>query len=231
MQFNGKTIKCITFDLDDTLWHCLPVVHNAEFALFIWLGELFPELVAQHTIQSLMQQRREYLQQFPEQAHDFSWQRRKWLEDILSKFGGTKDDVETGFQVYLKARSDIVLFDGAHEVLEKVNNRYRSGSITNGNADVHMAGIGAFFDFSITAAEAGAAKPSPIIFEAAVTAAGVEPENILHIGDDAERDMLGAAKVGMQTLWVNPQGLKWKGKYSPGAQIRMISELNAFLES
>ena len=166
-------------------------------------------------------------------AHDFSWLRRKWLEQLFQDYGVDSERVEDAFNVYLNARNDITLFQGARGVLEKVSQRYCCGSITNGNADVELVGIGEYFDFSITAASAGAAKPSPVIFDAAVAAAGVNPEQILHIGDDPDRDMRGAAQAGMQTLWVNPQGARWKGKgkHRPGGEIRMISELERLLDS
>jgi putative hydrolase of the HAD superfamily len=231
MVFSGKDIQCVTFDLDDTLWLCAPVVHNAEFVFYMWLEEKFPNIAADFDISTLTLQRRDFFAQFPEMAHDFSWLRHKWLGQLFEDYEVDSLHVEEGFNVYLNARNDIVLFDGAQRVLEKVSKRYLCGSITNGNADVELIGIGDYFDFSITAAGAGAAKPSPVIFDAAVAAAGVSPEQILHIGDDPDRDMRGAAAAGMQTLWVNPQGMKWKGRHRPGGQIRMISELGPLLDS
>ena len=38
------TIKCVTLDLDDTLWDCAPVIEAAEATFYEWLSENYPEL-------------------------------------------------------------------------------------------------------------------------------------------------------------------------------------------
>ncbi|MGC1952714.1 MAG: hypothetical protein WA970_09110, partial [Gammaproteobacteria bacterium] len=35
----AMTVKCITFDLDDTLWDCESVLMRAETVLYQWLAE------------------------------------------------------------------------------------------------------------------------------------------------------------------------------------------------
>ena len=225
MLIDGDRIECITFDLDDTLWLCAPVIHNAEFVFYSWLEQHFPSIADDFDIEGLIVHRREVFLLYPEKAHDFSWLRKRWLEQLASDYGHDSRLVEEGFEVFLAARNDVTLFEGAASLLEQVSERYRVGAITNGNADVHRIGIGHFFDFSITASGAGASKPSPIIFEAAADQAGVLPPNILHIGDDAERDMCGAARAGMKTLWINPQGLPWEGPHRPHHEVRVVTEL------
>jgi len=39
---------------------------------------------------------------------------------------------------------------------------------------------------------------------------GVQPSQVLHIGDDAALDVLGALGVGMQTVWVNREEHVWR---------------------
>jgi putative hydrolase of the HAD superfamily len=222
----GQEIECITFDLDDTLWLCEPVVLNAEFVFYTWLREHCPRIAENYSASDLVQHRRGFFAGFPDMSHDFSWLRRRWMESLAEEFGYTRDGLlDEGFEVFLVARNDIQLFAGADEILESVSRRYTCGTITNGNADVARIGIDHYFDFSITAAGAGAAKPNPVIFRAAMKAAGVPAEKILHVGDDPERDIRGAAAAGMKTLWINPQGAAWKGAHRPDAEIRIISEL------
>lgn len=43
----------------------------------------------------------------------------------------------------------------------------------------------------------------------ALQQAGVPPEQVLHIGDDAALDVLGALQAGMQTVWLNRDGQPW----------------------
>lgn len=231
MVVNGTPVKCLTFDLDDTLWLCAPVIHNAEFVFYTWLRTSFPMIADVYDLDALTSQRRAVFSNYPDKSHDFSWLRRRWLSQLVEEFGLDDSLVEEGFRVYHAARNDVTLFPGAKDILQRVSGEYRCGSITNGNADVEMVGIGSFFDFSITAAGAGASKPSPVIFNAAVEAAGIEPDAILHIGDDPERDVRGAAATGMRTLWINPQGLPWQGDDVPDFELRIITELPALLEA
>jgi putative hydrolase of the HAD superfamily len=37
----------------------------------------------------------------------------------------------------------------------------------------------------------------------------VQPHEVLHIGDDAALDVVGALKAGMQAVWVNRPGNAW----------------------
>jgi HAD superfamily hydrolase (TIGR01509 family) len=52
------------------------------------------------------------------------------------------------------------------------------------------------FDSIVTSAEAGAPKPEPALFEAALGRLGVDPGRALHVGD-GDRDRLGASAAGM----------------------------------
>ena len=85
----------------------------------------------------------------------------------------------------------VTLFDGATRVLGELGKRHAIGAITNGNADVHRIGIGHLFDFVVTPAEAGAAKPASAIFELALRQAGAPAQSVVHVGDDPLRDVRG----------------------------------------
>lgn len=58
-------------------------------------------------------------------------------------------------------------------------------------------GLAGYFDFIITSARVGAAKPNPAIFQAALTLSGSNPENTLHVGDSLYADVRGAQAVGI----------------------------------
>lgn len=54
-----------------------------------------------------------------------------------------------------------------------------------------------FFRQIILSSEVGAAKPHPRMFSAALTAAGCEPGDCLHVGDDGKCDAEGAEGAGI----------------------------------
>jgi putative hydrolase of the HAD superfamily len=71
-------------------------------------------------------------------------------------------------------------------------------------------GVLDFFEQIIISSQIGADKPSPRIFQAAIERFGVEPQEMLHVGDDKVADGDGAREVGIQTfvLGLGGSGLK-----------------------
>ncbi len=223
-------IRCVTFDLDDTLWAEEPLLRAAEDAFYDWITCHCPRISERYDPQELVVHRRAYFQRYPEMAHDFTYLRRHWLRHLAESFGYGARAGEQGFRVFWEHRNAVTLFEEAHAVLESMRERYAVGAITNRNADVHYIGIGHYFDFVITAAGAGVAKPKAEIFHAALTAAGVEACHAVHVGDDPARDVQGANAVGMRSVWVNVNAAPWPGGPPPDAEIQTLDELEPLLE-
>jgi len=223
-------LRCVTFDLDDTLWECGPLLSAAEEAFYAWIECNYPRISEHSTLVDLIADRRRYFQRYPEMGHDLSYLRRRWLGHLADSFGYDEMLVEHGFRVFWEHRNAVTVFDEAHALLDGMRERFSVGAITNGNADVNYIGIGHYFDFVITAAQAGAAKPKPEIFHAALSAAGVEASHAAHVGDDPVRDIHGAEAVGMRTVWVNLDSSPWPGGPPPDAEIRTLDELEPVLE-
>lgn len=58
-----------------------------------------------------------------------------------------------------------------------------------------------FFDAVVTFEDTGERKPSPSPFRRALDLLGVEPQEAIMVGDWPERDVVGAAQVGMITVF------------------------------
>lgn len=224
------TLRCVTFDLDDTLWECGPILLAAEEAFYDWIRIHYPPIAQCYSLVDLVAHRREFFRRFPEMEHDLTGLRRRWMRHLADSFGFGPELVDSGFRVFWEHRNAVTLFEEAHAVLDAMRERYAVGAITNGNADVHHIGIGHYFDFVITAADAGAAKPKAEIFHAALSAAGVDAHQAVHVGDDPKRDVHGAKAVGMRTVWINVDGKPWPGGPSPDAEIRTLDQLEPVLE-
>ena len=84
------------------------------------------------------------------------------------------------------------------------------GVISNFDARLYgiLGGLGlADFFASITiSSEAGYAKPSPRLFEAALHRHGLAPEDALHVGDSVALDIHGAAAAGVAPILYDPRG-------------------------
>jgi len=67
-------------------------------------------------------------------------------------------------------------------------------------ADADALGLGALTDAMAFGEEVGAYKPAPELFLHACRELGVDPADAMYVGDDVERDVHGAANVGMTTV-------------------------------
>jgi putative hydrolase of the HAD superfamily len=56
----------------------------------------------------------------------------------------------------------------------------------------------------VVSADIGWRKPRPEIFRAALERTGLAPEDVVFVGDSWEEDVLGAAALGMATVWIDP---------------------------
>ena len=63
-----------------------------------------------------------------------------------------------------------------------------------------------YLDFVVSSAAAGAEKPDPRIFHAALARCGVAPERVLHVGDSLRHDVGGAQGVGITPVLVDRLG-------------------------
>jgi putative hydrolase of the HAD superfamily len=66
-----------------------------------------------------------------------------------------------------------------------------------------LLGIADYFEHVIVSSEVGADKPSPRIFREAGSRFGLQPIEMLHVGDDETADAYGAAAVGMPSLIID----------------------------
>ena len=219
------TIRCIAFDLDDTLWACHPVIQRAEKKHYNWLAEHYPALTQRYCFDDFMQSRDAFMTNNPELVYDLTQLRKNWLRGFADEFGYDDEMVENAFQVFWLARNEVEFYEGALELLEELSQDFLLGVISNGNADVHHIGVGNLFDFTVSAREAGVAKPHPDIFNLALDKAGVTANEAVYIGDDPIRDIQGANQAGWHSIWYNPSAEKWQGNSSPSQIITNLSEI------
>ena len=225
------SIRCVAFDLDDTLWDCRPVIEQAEREFYIWLKQNYPRIPDTYTAKELVEKRVSYMQNYPELHYNLTRLRKNWLAALASEHGYNDDMVEPGFDVFWQARNAVTFFEGTLEILQTLSNKFIMGVISNGNASVDHIGVGHLFQFVHSAAEAGVAKPHPAIFQQALAKVGIDPSEAVYVGDDPVRDVQGAAKAGWRTVWFNPRGLAWPRGLPPDAVVTHLNELEATLAS
>ena len=124
-----------------------------------------------------------------ERADDLSSQLQPGMEEEYQPQPWVPDDV----------RPTLSTLNETGFILGLVSNR--SLSITEELQDLNLA---KYFHFSYTAGEINSWKPEKEIFEFALDLAQSTPENTAFIGDNYYADILGAQKVGLYTILIDP---------------------------
>ncbi len=106
----------------------------------------------------------------------------------------------------------MVIFDDVIPTLKNLKERgLTTGLLTNASKNVlalqSELGLEPYLNFVITSKEAGADKPEPPIFLAALERAGVKASESVHVGDHYNVDVTGARGVGIQPILLDRYNL------------------------
>ena len=225
-----KQLSALTFDLDDTLWDNRPVLMAAEQTVYDWLCLHYPRIKLHYSLEDMWGLRLELLQQNPELRHDVTAPRKNSLRIVAQTSAYDDSLVEPAFAVFLDARHRVTLYSDVEPALRRLRSAgYCLGTLTNGNADVGRLGLGQLFDFSLSAASTGKAKPHPRMFEEACRRAHVCAVELAHIVDGPGTDVAGAQNAGVTAIWMNRQSQSADPGVFCHAQISGMKELLTLL--
>jgi HAD superfamily hydrolase (TIGR01549 family) len=82
-----------------------------------------------------------------------------------------------------------------------------------------------YFDTVVCSSEIVFRKPDRAMFDVALRALKVSPEEAMFVGDDYFADVVGAHKVGMKTVWLNPKHNPVPGEVKPDYDIAGLEEI------
>lgn len=219
-------VRAISLDLDDTLWPIWPTIERAEKVLHEWLVQRAPMAAALFSNPAALRDIRNHVaEQRPDLKHDLSSVRRESIRLALYRAGEDPLLAEAAFDAFFSARQQVDLFDDAEPALRFLAQRFPLVSLSNGNADLARVGLADYFKAEISARAFGVGKPDPRIFHAAAGAVGVQPDAVLHVGDDATLDVIGALNAGMQAVWVNRSDHLWPHEQQPHLTVTSLAEL------
>ena len=126
---------------------------------------------------------------------------------------------------FIAVRSDFCVPDTTISVLRKLRQRVKVAALTNGNADPSLIGLDGEIDFCLRAAGFMMSKPAPDLFLEAASRFGVKPEEVLHVGDDAVTDIIGAKNAGFMSCAVPSKYGRQSWKVLPDVEISDLGEL------
>lgn len=139
--------------------------------------------------------------------------------------------LSTFFLPLMNAR---LLMVHVQEVLKELRDRkIRCGVISNsivpgflGREVLDRLGILDYFEFTLYSSDCIFRKPHPMMFETAIARFGIKPSQILHVGDQIDRDIVGARSVGVRSAWFNHNRKKnGLDKIKPDHEILDLKEL------
>lgn len=213
----------ISFDLDNTLWPTRTVISRAERSLRHWLQQHHPQAASTGLNQeNFFTLRQQIVDTQPALATQPTLLRKTILNQGFKQSGyateTAKQASEDAFETFIQARNHISFFPQALEMLRHLAKEYPLIAITNGNADLKRIGISHLFQAQYTAELVGHAKPAPEIYQHVTNDLQVNPEDIIHIGDNPVEDIQAADAIGIRTLWANLTNAQWPTELPPPKQ-------------
>jgi putative hydrolase of the HAD superfamily len=99
------------------------------------------------------------------------------------------------------------LYPEVRGVLEELQPRFMLAVISNFDGRLRLIlqrlGISKFFTNIFVSSELGADKPDPGIYRRALRLMDLKPNEVLHVGDDAQRDWQAASAAGLLVFQLN----------------------------
>jgi len=233
-----RPVRVLSFDLDDTIWHCAPVLSRAARKQHEYLREHFPEMIAhvphEKAFSEYFSAAREEVGR-EQRGFDLTLTRKRAIERIARTAGvDPKLVVESAYQAFITERCRVAdhIFEGVVARLKELRDAgFTLVSLTNGNCDLsHTPELHELFEHQLTAEGVGAAKPDPEPFYKVIELTKVDhPSEICHIGDSIYSDIGGARSVGMRTIWVNRSGAE-AAEHGADLVVRCVADLPTTVE-
>ncbi|HEV2280926.1 MAG TPA: haloacid dehalogenase type II [bacterium] len=117
-------------------------------------------------------------------------------------------------------------------VLARLKERYEIAIISNTDDDLirgNVERIGVEFDFVITAEQARAYKPRREVFEFALRTIGRPADQVIHVAQGFEYDIMPTHGLGMRRIWINRSGRRGSSAIMPYEELPDMSRLPALL--
>ncbi|WP_433772382.1 HAD family hydrolase [Bacillus wiedmannii] len=119
-------------------------------------------------------------------------------------------------------------------ILDTIKMHVKVAIITNGStqrqkAKIINTNLNRYFDTIIISEEAGCSKPDKRIFELTLNKLNVQPEDVLFVGDDLEKDIAGCQNANIKGIWYNPHMIKNTTEIQPYAEINTFDSLLSYV--
>ena len=232
-------IKAISFDFYNTLvrfWPPLDAIQQSacrEFGLNVSKPAVEQGYAVADVFFNAENARRSLSQRTDEERLVFFSE----YEQILLKNAGLSVSLDLARQIWKMAIAvpkDFIAFEDTLPTLAALKAKgYKLGVLSNLRRDMdelcQRLGMAPYLDFCINSEEAGAEKPYPPMFLAALERVSALPEETVHVGDQYGSDVEGARGVGMYAVLIDRGG--WQTEVKDCAKIASLDELGDLLDA
>jgi 2-haloacid dehalogenase len=116
--------------------------------------------------------------------------------------------------------------------LERLRRQCKLAIVSNSDDDIiagNVRRIGVPIDAVITAEQARAYKPSPAVFAHVLQTLGCAKEDVLHVAQGFDYDIVPTHDLGWNRVWINRYGLTGDPAYGPYHELPDLSGLLALI--
>jgi len=227
-----KTYKAVLFDAGNTLLYTSPSVAEIYHALAKQYGcQASVDEVREVSKRTYLELKEALFTGNPEYRVSDEEDLKRWTAITTATFRqlGLNDCADKIAEELVRTFKDPKiwrLFPEVIEVLSRLKSEgYKLGIISNwSSALLHLCaalGLERYMDVISVSAVVGWEKPSPRIFQKALSSIKVLPEEALYVGDTYQDDILGARNVGMEAILIDRLSIN---NY-PGPRIQDLREL------
>lgn len=222
--------KHIFFDLDRTLWDFEQNMRNTLTAIYHDhnLNKAIPS--SEVFIDTFIVNNNRLWASYQQGAMKKEVLRFKRFELTLLDFG-IKDTILAsviGDEYMVESPKKTALMPNTIPILDWLYPKYKLHIITNGFNEVQftklkLCGIDKYFDKVITSEISGYHKPKAQAFGYSLAMANAKKTESIMIGDDLERDIIGAKGFGIDQIYFNPS-------QKPQNKVKSTHEINNLIE-
>lgn len=203
-MLNKKKIKVISFDLDNTLYDNAPVIARAELKSQEYLALEFKKQNQNYDVNVYKEIRQTLFESNDIAFDNLTHLREECLRRVCSALQNAESIVQHASEIFIKLRQQASIPKEIIGMIKDLSERYTLVSITNGNCDASNLAVGEYFDQNYSPQQGHRAKPHIAMYQKVLDDFQIDAEQLLHIGDEAKSDGLGAKNIGCQFYLFQP---------------------------
>ena len=192
-------IKAVIFDLDNTLLDFMKMKDYAVKAAIDGMIEAGLDIAPDKSYETI-------IGIYEEEG----WENQQVFNHFLNKTIGEVNNkyLAAGIDAYRRAReANLMVYPNVnHTLVELIKMSVKLAVVSDApsreaSMRIYYLNLHHHFDVVLTFDDTNARKPSPIPFEMALSQLNIDPEEALMVGDWPERDVVGANKLGIRTIF------------------------------